>query len=106
MKVRGETAPVTAFTLEAIPKKPGKCLIRFYENAEAYEENGWEWDEYHLEMPAYPGLENDVEANYEMLMRQAKAVEEQNNAIPMLQNEQAQTRADIEYIAMMMEVDL
>ena len=106
MKVRGEIAPVTAFTLEAIPKKPGKCLVRFYENAEAYADTGYEWDEYHLELVSYPGLENDVEANYEMLMKQAKAVEDQNNAIPALQTENAQNRADIEYIAMMMEVDL
>ena len=106
MKVRGEIAPVTAFTLEPIPKKPGKCLIRFYENAEAYEDTGWEWDEYHLEMASYPGLESDVTANYDMLMKQAKLMEQQNNAIPMLQTEQAQTRADVVYIAMMMEVDL
>ena len=54
----------------------------------------------------YPGLESDVTANYDMLMKQAKLMEQQNNAIPMLQTEQAQTRADVEYIAMMMEVDL
>lgn len=106
MRVRGETVPVTAFTLEAIPKKPGKSLVRFYENAEAYEETGYEWDEYHLEMPSYPGLENDVEANYDMLIGQAKLVEEQSNAESALRAEQAQTRADVEYIAMMMEVDL
>lgn len=106
MKARGEISPVTAFTLEPIPKKPGKSLVRFYENAKVYEETGYEWDEYHLEMPSYPGLENDVEANYDMLISQAKLVEEQNNAESMLRAEQAQTRADIEYIAMMMEVDL
>lgn len=106
MKVRGEISPVTAFTLEPIPKKPGKSLVRFYENAKVYEETGYEWDEYHLEMPSYPGLENDVEANYNMLISQAKLVEEQSNAESMLRAEQAQTRADIEYIAMMMEVDL
>lgn len=106
MKVRGEISPVTAFTLEPIPKKPGKSLVRFYEHAKVYEETGYEWDEYHLEMPAYLGLENDVEANYDMLISQAKLVEEQSNAESMLRAEQAQTRADIEYIAMMMEVDL
>lgn len=80
--------------------------MRFYEHAKVYEETGYEWDEYHLEMPSYLGLENDVEANYDMLISQAKLVEEQSNAESMLRAEQAQTRADIEYIAMMMEVDL
>lgn len=80
--------------------------MRFYENADAYEETGYEWDEYHLEMPSYSGLENDVEANYDMLISQAKLVEEQSNAESLLRAEQAQTRADVEYIAMMMEVNL
>lgn len=92
--------------MEAIPKKPGKALIRFYAHVEAYEDTGFEWDEYHLETASYPGLESDVIANYDVLMNQAKLIEQQNNAFPALQTEQAQTRADVEYIAMMMEVDL
>lgn len=80
--------------------------MRFYENAKTYEEAGWEWDEYHLEMASYPGLESDVMANYDMLMNQAKMLEEQKNMIPHMQIAQEQTRADIEYLSMMLEVDL
>lgn len=106
MKVRGNTMPVTAFTLEPIPKKPGRSLVRFYENAEPFSEAGFEWDEYHLELASYPNLESDVTANYDMLINQAKMLEAQENMIPLMQTAQEQTRADIEYLSMMLEVDL
>ena len=57
MRVRGDNNPGT-FSVEAMPNKPGWCLVRFYENAQEYTEEldettitGWEYDEYHLEQP-------------------------------------------------------
>ena len=54
MRVRGDNNPGT-ISIEAIPNKPGWCLVRFYENAQEYTEQldettitGWEYDEYHL----------------------------------------------------------
>lgn len=89
MRVRGDTKPDTLFSLEPIPKKPGKILARFYQNARKYNETkegvtkiGWQWDEYHLELPAYPNIEADVTANAEALLQEAINVEEEENRIP------------------------
>ena len=113
MKVRGGTKPVTAFTLEAIPKKLGKSMVRFFQNIKAFSEEkdgvktvGWEWDEYHLEMNSYGGLAEDVAANLAQLLAQAKAIEDEKNIMPALQSSQSQMRSDIEYLSMMTEVDL
>lgn len=43
---------------------------------------GWQWDEYHLELPAYPNIEADVTANAEALLQEAINVEEEENRIP------------------------
>ena len=55
MRVRGDNAPSNAFSLEEQPNKPGVALVRFYENAEPFEEkrdeltiSGWVYDEYLL----------------------------------------------------------
>ena len=71
MRVRGDNNPGT-FSIEAIPNKPGWCLVRFYENAQEYPEQldettitGWEYDEYHLEQPTIS--QEDIEGNLEGL---------------------------------------
>ena len=67
MRVRGDNAPSNAFSLEEQPNKPGVALVRFYENAEPFEEkrgeltvSGWQYDEYHLELNMYDGLSEDI----------------------------------------------
>lgn len=82
MRVRGDNAPSNAFTLEEQPKKPGFFLVRFYENAQEFSETrdgltitGWEYDEYHLELADTGGLSEDVLANFDTLLAQAKAAE-------------------------------
>lgn len=82
MRVRGDVQPSNAFTLEEQPKKPGFCLVRFFENAQEFSEeqgeltvSGWEYDEYHLEMADTGSLEEDVLNNYDALLEQAKAAE-------------------------------
>jgi aldehyde:ferredoxin oxidoreductase len=76
MRVRGDNNPGT-FSVEAMPNKPGWCLVRFYENAQEYTEEldettitGWEYDEYHLEQPAIS--QEDIEGNLEVYLRAAK----------------------------------
>ena len=71
MRVRGDNAPSNAFSLEEQPNKPGIALVRFYENAEPFEEkrdeltiSGWVYDEYHLELNMYDGLSEDILGNY------------------------------------------
>ena len=82
MRVRGDVQPSNAFTVEEQPKKPGVCLVRFFENAQEFSEeqgeltvSGWEYDEYHLEMADTGSLEEDVLNNYDALLEQAKAAE-------------------------------
>ena len=82
MRVRGDNAPSNAFTLEEQPKKPGFFLVRFYENAQEFSETrdgltitGWEYDEYHLELADTGSLSEDVLANFDTLLTQAKAAE-------------------------------
>ena len=82
MRVRGDNAPSNAFTLEEQPKKPGFFLVRFYENAQEFSETrdgltitGWEYDEYPLELADTGSLSEDVLANFDTLLAQAKAAE-------------------------------
>lgn len=76
MRVRGDNNPGT-FSIEAMPNKPGWCLVRFYENHQEYTEEldettitGWEYDEYHLEQPTIS--QEDIEGNLEVYLRAAK----------------------------------
>lgn len=85
MRVRGDVQPSNAFTVEEQPKKPGFCLVRFFENAQEFSEeqgeltvSGWEYDEYHLELADTGSLEEDVLNNYDALLEQAKAAEAEN----------------------------
>lgn len=82
MRVRGDVQPSNAFTVEEQPKKPGFCLVRFFENPQEFSEeqgeltvSGWEYDECHLEMADTGSLEEDVLNNYDALLEQAKAAE-------------------------------
>ena len=82
MRVRGDVQPSNAFTVEEQPKKPGFCLVRFFENPQEFSEeqgeltvSGWEYDEYHLERADTGSLEEDVLNNYDALLEQAKAAE-------------------------------
>lgn len=82
MRVRGDNAPSNAFSLEEQPNKPGFFLVRFYENAQEFSETrdgltitGWEYDEYHLELADTGSLSEDVLANFDTLLAQAKAAE-------------------------------
>ena len=80
MRVRGDVQPSNAFTLEEQPKKPGFCLVRFFENAKEFSEkkegltvSGWEY-----ELADTGSLDEDVLNNYDALLEQAKAAEAEN----------------------------
>lgn len=79
MRVRGDLQPSNAFTLEEQPKKPRFFLVRFFENAQEFEETkdgltvrGWEYDEYHMELEDTGSLADDVLNNFDALLEQAK----------------------------------
>lgn len=110
MRVRGDIKPATPFSLEPIPKKPGKMLCRFYQNARKYTETtdgvtviGWQWDEYHLELPDYPGLEADVTANSAALLEQAVHIEKEANRVEDLEEENRLLKAKVSAQADQME---
>ena len=94
MRVRGDNMPSNAFTVEERPKRPGYALVRFFENAEPFEEKqgeltvkGYEYDEYHLELPYYGGLSEDILGNYDAYLAQAKLAEAEKQTIPQLQQQ-------------------
>lgn len=96
MKVRGDLAPNSAFSLEEQPKKPGHFLVRFYENVHPFSEerdghsaSGYEYDEYHLELTGYEGLADDIRSNYDGYLAQAKLLEAETKTIPDLQQKVA-----------------
>ncbi len=101
MRVRGDNAPSNAFSLEEQPNKPGIALVRFYENAEQFEEkrdeltiSGWVYDEYHLELELYDGLSEDILGNYDGYLAQAKLSEAEGKTIPSLQQQVADLETD------------
>lgn len=88
MKVKGDNAPSGAFEVEPHPQKPHVAVVRFFENAQPFEEKsgslttkGWKYDEYRLEMPLYDGLALDVAAAYDSYLAQAKAEEESKSEL-------------------------
>lgn len=101
MRVRGDNAPGSAFTLEEQPKNPGYALVRFYENAEPFEEkrkeltiSGWVYDEYRLELEMYEGLSEDILGNLAGYLAQAKLAEAEGRTIPMLKQQVSDLEAD------------
>lgn len=79
MRIRGDNAPHNAFTLEEQPKKPGYVLARFFEHVVPFEETidgltirGYEYDEYHLELPNSADLYNDILERYDYYIAEAK----------------------------------
>lgn len=88
MKVRGDLPPGNAFTVEVQPQKPGFSLVRFYENVREFTEkdgdltiSGYEYDEYHLEIPRVGRAEDYVLQNFEQFLRKAKAADVQGDPI-------------------------
>jgi len=75
--------------------------VRFYENAEPFEEkrdeltvSGWQYDEYHLELEMYDGLSDDILGNYAGYLAQAKLCEAEGKTIPALQQQVADLETD------------
>lgn len=82
MKVRGDNAPLSTFSIEEQPKKLGYSLIRFYENSNPYSSeehditvSGYEYDEYHLEIEDRDDLESYIQTHFDELLAEAKLAE-------------------------------
>ena len=79
MRVSGSANP-GSFSLELLPNVPGYALARFFENVDETED-GFEYDEYRLRLLYYPNLEQDIEANFDLFVEQAKAEEDQGKSV-------------------------
>lgn len=62
-----------------MPNKPGRAWVRLTLNAKQETDEdgrtGWVYDEYITEVEDTPGLLDEVKANYDALLREAKANE-------------------------------
>jgi len=107
MKVRGDNSPPNAFTLEAQPKKPGYVLARFFEHVVPFSEtkdgltiSGYEYDEYHLELPDSVNIFNDILEKYDYFLSEAKrqdpAAVDDITQIQLALAELAETQADVQ----------
>ena len=78
MRVHGDVKP-PEITAGSMPNKPGRAWVRLTLNArqETYEDGrtGWVYDEYVTEVADTPCLLDEVTANYDDLLREAKANE-------------------------------
>lgn len=98
MKVHGDVKP-DEISVGSVPNKPGRAWVRFTQNAKQ-DENGWVYDEYITEVEDTPGLLDEVKANYETLLMEAKANEKSKaeivaeNALLKAQRAAATERSD------------
>ena len=79
MRVRGDVQP-PKIAAGSMPNKPGRAWVRLALNAKQETDEdgnpkGWVYDEYVTEVEDTPGLLDEVTANYDNLLREAKANE-------------------------------
>lgn len=78
MKVHGDVKP-EKISADSMPNKPGRAWVRLTLNAKQETDKdghtGWVYDEYTTEVEDTPGLLDEVTANYDNLLREAKANE-------------------------------
>jgi hypothetical protein len=109
MKVQGMTDP-GRFTVEEIPGT-GRSLVRLFQNAapvhtEDFE--GFEYDEYHVEVQTWPGLAKSVQDNYEEYLKKGKdnEVDRSNAALFQAQTDTDAMVVDQEFRITMFEIGL
>lgn len=78
MRVHGDVQP-PEIAAGSMPNKPGRAWVRLILNAKQETDEdgrtGWVYDEYMTEVADTPGLLDEVTANYDNLLREAKANE-------------------------------
>ena len=77
MKVRGDAKP-PQWAADYCPGRPGWAWVRFCLNPQEVTDgdwHGWEYDEYTTEVEDTPGLQDEVAANLDALLLEAKANE-------------------------------
>ena len=84
MRVQGMVGP-GRFTLEQIPGT-NKTLIRLFENVEPFQDEkfeGFQYDEYHVEVETWDGIAQTVMANFDEFLAKGKdnEVDKSNEAL-------------------------
>ena len=84
MKVQGMVDP-GRFTVEQIPGT-NKSLVRLFENVEPFTDEkfeGFQYDEYHVEVETWDGVAQNVQDNYEEFLKQGmeNEVDRSNEAL-------------------------
>ena len=78
MKVHGDNKP-EKISAGSMPNKPGRAWVRLTLNAKQETDEdghtGWVYDEYTTEVEHTPGLLDEVAANFDALLLEAKANE-------------------------------
>ena len=78
MRVHGDVKPPEV-AAGSMPNKPGRAWVRLALNAKQETDKdghtAWVYDEYITEVEDTPGLLDEVKANYDNLLREAKANE-------------------------------
>lgn len=78
MRVHGDVKPPEV-AAGSMPNKPGRAWVRLALNAKQETDKdghtAWVYDEYTTEVEDTPGLLDEVKANYDNLLREAKANE-------------------------------
>lgn len=78
MRVHGDVKPPEV-AAGSMPNKPGRAWVRLALNAKQETDKdghtGWVYDEYTTEVEDTPGLLDEVKANYDNLLQEAKANE-------------------------------
>ena len=94
MKVHGDVKP-PEIAAGSQPNKPGRAWVRLTLNAKQETDkdghNSWVYDEYITEVEDTPGLLDEVKANYDNLLREAKA-NEKSKADLVAENEELQAQ--------------
>ena len=94
MRVHGDVKP-PEIAAGRVPNKPGRAWVRLTQNAKQETDKdghtGWVYDEYITEVEDTPGLLDEVKANYDNLLREAKA-NEKSKADLVAENEELQAQ--------------
>ena len=99
MKVQGMVNP-GSFSVEQIPGT-NKSLVRLYQNVEAFQDekfNGFQYDEYHVQVETWPGLAASVQANYDVFLQKGmdNEVDRSNTALFRAQESTAASVRDMD----------
>lgn len=109
MKVQGMVDP-GRFTVERVPGTD-KSLVRLFENVEPFKDEtfeGFQYDEYHVEVPTWEGIAENVAANFDEFLAKGKnnEIDRSNEALFRAQVDADAMNVDQEFRLTLLELGL